>query len=187
MGVKFSSIFAALKPKRRWFQFSLRTLFVVMTVFAVWLGLRVHEGRKQQRAIAVIEELSGRYFYYYDADPHYQTSMAMMLMVSTGEPPAGTVRPQWLRRWVPDEYLADIVWVNVGYRRATDEHLRAIGALKSLRRLDLTQTDVTDEGLQHLYGCKRLEEVYLVNSEVTEQGVGELQEALPNCKIHYQY
>jgi hypothetical protein len=25
-------------PKRRWFQFSLRTMFVVVTVFACWLG-----------------------------------------------------------------------------------------------------------------------------------------------------
>jgi len=25
-------------PKRRWFSFSLRTLFVVVTAFAVWLG-----------------------------------------------------------------------------------------------------------------------------------------------------
>ena len=26
------------RPKRRWFRFSLRTLFVVVTVFCVWLG-----------------------------------------------------------------------------------------------------------------------------------------------------
>ena len=29
-------------PKRRWFRFSLRTLFVVVTVFAIWLGYHVN-------------------------------------------------------------------------------------------------------------------------------------------------
>jgi len=35
-------------PKRRWFRFSLRTLFVVVTVFAVWLGLEVKFVRDRQ-------------------------------------------------------------------------------------------------------------------------------------------
>ena len=38
-------------PRRRWFQFGLRTMFVVVTVFAVWLGLElnyIHE-RKAMR------------------------------------------------------------------------------------------------------------------------------------------
>jgi hypothetical protein len=29
------------KPRRRWFSFSLRTLFVLVTIFGVWLGLQV--------------------------------------------------------------------------------------------------------------------------------------------------
>ncbi len=29
-------------PKRRWFRFSLRTLFVVVTVLGVWLGMRAN-------------------------------------------------------------------------------------------------------------------------------------------------
>ena len=31
-----------LAPKRRWFQFSLRTLFVVVTVFGCWLGYELN-------------------------------------------------------------------------------------------------------------------------------------------------
>ena len=43
-------------PRRRWFSFSLRTLFVVVTIFCVWLGWQVrivHERR------AVLDEIAG--------------------------------------------------------------------------------------------------------------------------------
>ena len=38
------------KRKRRWFQFSLRTLMIAVTLFTVWLGLEWHSasGWKQQ-------------------------------------------------------------------------------------------------------------------------------------------
>ena len=39
------------RPTRRpWFRFSLRTMFVVVTVFAVWLGWRPHDMRARQAA-----------------------------------------------------------------------------------------------------------------------------------------
>lgn len=36
------------KPPRRWFKFSLRTLFVVITLFAVWLGWEMKFIRARQ-------------------------------------------------------------------------------------------------------------------------------------------
>ncbi len=35
--------------KRRWFRFSLRTLFVVVTVFGVWLGWEIKYVRDRRR------------------------------------------------------------------------------------------------------------------------------------------
>src|SRR5262245_12117282 len=46
------------KPKRRWLQFSLRTMLVVMTLASVglgWLAYERNEVRKRQEAIAAIE------------------------------------------------------------------------------------------------------------------------------------
>ena len=37
-------------PKRRWFAYSLRTLFVVMTVFACWLGYQLNWIRQRHNA-----------------------------------------------------------------------------------------------------------------------------------------
>ena len=39
------------KPRRRWLQFSLRTLFVVVTVFCVWMGLVTKAARDQRQAV----------------------------------------------------------------------------------------------------------------------------------------
>ena len=35
------------KPNRRWLQYSLRTFFVLLTVFGVWLGVVVHRANEQ--------------------------------------------------------------------------------------------------------------------------------------------
>ena len=36
-------------PKRRWFQFSLWAMFVVLTVFTCWLGWNLYRGKERQR------------------------------------------------------------------------------------------------------------------------------------------
>jgi hypothetical protein len=48
------------KPRRRWLQFSLRTLMVLVMVASVrlmWLGMKVREARKEREAAKAIEQL----------------------------------------------------------------------------------------------------------------------------------
>jgi len=50
------------KRKRRWFQCSLRTLLVLMLVFACgfgWLAYQIKRAREQWQAVAAIEKLGG--------------------------------------------------------------------------------------------------------------------------------
>ncbi len=46
-------------PKRRWFRFSLRTLFVVVTVFGVWLGWNLHQVQERNRLMDHIAACGG--------------------------------------------------------------------------------------------------------------------------------
>ena len=51
------------EPPRRWFQFSLRTLLIVVTVASVtlgWIGWRLGQVRREQATIAWVVEMGGR-------------------------------------------------------------------------------------------------------------------------------
>src|SRR5208282_2405442 len=51
------------KPKLRWFQFSLRTLLVFVTLCAIpcsWLAIVVQQAKRERAAVATIEKLGGR-------------------------------------------------------------------------------------------------------------------------------
>ena len=39
------------RPRRRWYRFSLRTLFVLLTLFCVWLGVQVKWIRDRHEAV----------------------------------------------------------------------------------------------------------------------------------------
>ena len=43
-------------PKRRWYQFSLRTLVVLLLVGGVFCGWRVHRAQKNRQRVAAIEK-----------------------------------------------------------------------------------------------------------------------------------
>ncbi len=55
---------ANVKPRRRWFQFSLRTLLIVVTLVAgllvAWRAY-VEPYRRQRETMKLVEELGGRY------------------------------------------------------------------------------------------------------------------------------
>jgi hypothetical protein len=46
----------ALLPSRRWLRFSLRGLFIVITLFGIWLGVQVNWLRKRQEARRWIQQ-----------------------------------------------------------------------------------------------------------------------------------
>ncbi len=46
-------------PKRRWPRFSLRTLFVVVTAFACWLGWNLHQVREHNRIAVQLLKANG--------------------------------------------------------------------------------------------------------------------------------
>ena len=56
-------LLSMLKPKRRWAQFSLGTMFVVVTVLCVWLAVQVHRARELKSAVAAVEALGGKVVY----------------------------------------------------------------------------------------------------------------------------
>jgi hypothetical protein len=178
-------------PKRYWFRFSLRTLLVLMTVLAIWLGLYAKRLRDRRDAILAIDQM--------DATIGVQTR-----------------GPTWLRPVFRDErYFWDVGAVAFpATRRLTDDDLHQLmnyldrfnavnqlklsgsqitdAGLESLAQvsdtliiLDLKDTAVSDRGVMHLKRLKALRDLFIRGTNISEAGVSDLQQELPNCTIHH--
>ena len=58
------------KPKRRLLRFSLRAMLLVLTVFGVWLGVKVNRANNQRAVVAWLTENGGwvMYDWWFDKD-----------------------------------------------------------------------------------------------------------------------
>ena len=175
--------------KRSWFRFSLKTLLVLMTALAIWLGLYAKSFRDRRDAIAEVKLLDGSISLKYDG-------------------------PAWLRRLVRDEtYFWNPIAVRfTGPHRLTDIELQKImkqllsfqdlnylmlansqitnAGLEqllplrdNLETIDISGTDISDEGIVHLKRFSKLTLLRIQHTNVTPNGVVELQQSLPSCKI----
>lgn len=111
------------KPRPRWYQFSLRTLLLVLAVAAglamVW-RVHVEPYRRQRQTMALIEELAGTY---------------------------GTVEcPKWLS-WVHGQEAQNLDLVNLADCDDPTAYLDAVAALPALRTLAVGGPRFTDEHL----------------------------------------
>ena len=170
-------------PKRRWFQFSLRTLLVFVLSASIgmsWLAVRLQRAKRQKEAVEAIVKSGGivRYDYQYDA---------------SGNEIRGAKLPGavWLRKCLGDDFFTTVVGVDFdgpvwqpasgwdlggfGRRNVTDADLLHLKSLSQLRSLDLDSTEVTDAGIEHLKGLNRLESLNLDGTEVTDAGIEHLQ------------
>jgi hypothetical protein len=167
MGLSTSKIAAFLKPKRRWFQFSLATLFLVTTALAVWLSIWTSRARKQQRAVEAIEQRGGRVGYSYET--------------KKGPGPPTPPGPQWLRDSLGIDYLDHVVGANLTGDTFTDTDLELLQGLPRLENLALRSANVTDAGLVHLRSVHHVFYLDLVSDRITDAGLANL-EALPRLE-----
>jgi hypothetical protein len=186
----------ATKPpwfgKRSWLRFSLRTLFVIVTVACIALGIVLHRVRARREALRAIDELGGGYSIVIDG-------------------------PEWLRSIINDDkYFYDISRIsfrNRPERPFTDDDLASvidsINVFRRPKEMDLAETDVTDDGLRLLSRIRNVESVYLYcnpitdaglanleplrslktldlfETNVTEEGVARFKRSVPGCTVQY--
>ncbi len=159
------------KPKRRWYQYTLRTLLAVMLLCALacsWYADRVEQARRQGEAVRLLGEGE---FAIYD----YQFD-AVGDMLEDAKP----ATPQWLQDWWGTDFFHRVVVIHVNRR----ESLQRVGKLRWLEELYVS-CETTDADLVHFQGLKRLKRLDLCRSRITEEGAKELQKALPRCQIDW--
>jgi hypothetical protein len=172
---------------RRWFRFSLRTLFLVTTVLAIWLAFKVHAARQQQEAVALYLRLGGTIRYDYEID---QSGRLIRNATPSGWP--------WLRSYVGSEYfdsvsvlsmttkpvsdpdtrplvgLPHLLQLWLGHTKISDDAMDSISQLRMLRQLELSNTGITDTGLMRLLQLPHLTYLQLDSTTVTDEGVESL-------------
>jgi hypothetical protein len=179
------------KRKRRWYQYSLRTFLLLITIFAIWLDWLSNEARKQRQAVAWVHEMGGTVYYDYELDKLGE-------LKEDATPPG----PVWLRETLGIHFMADVTVVE--FHETTEVNdATPLAGLKNLLVLDLWNTRVSDvtplAGLKNLQwirlvgtevsdltplaGLKNLEFLDLTGSLVSEEQVNSLRKALPNCHI----
>ncbi len=155
MARPIAKLVSMLTPKRRWAQFSLATMFLVVTVLCVGLSLVVVPAERQRRAVAAIEALGGQVRY---VKPDKKASEAFPR--------------RFPRRWLPRDYVDRVQYVDLRRAQVTDAGLAHLHGLTGLKHLWLTQ--ITDAELAHLQGLTGLEALYSDQGKVTDAGLSHL-------------
>lgn len=172
-------------PKRRWFQFRLRTLLIIVLVLSLplsWFAWKMEKARRQRTTIIEIESLGGRVIYDWQADLHHWDAMQ---------------RPDhsWQRRLFGDDFcdqaysatlrgpeffdsrldllkgLDGLKWVIVRDARVMGSGLASLRGIACLEGVSVDNCPLTDDGLKHLQECSDLECVCLRKTEISGDGL----------------
>jgi hypothetical protein len=176
------------KPRRRWLQFSLRTVMVAVLFLGCglgWFAREVQRVRAQRKAAAAIEKLGGGVGYADESDGRIRGAVAWMGKLF-GEDLSGDVTSVILDGPSINDAalahlrgLAQLRWLSLTNTRISDAGLTHLRGLRELGSLELANTMVSDTGLAHLRGLTRLWYMDLNNTQVSDAGAKELKKALP--------
>jgi hypothetical protein len=180
---------------RRWLRFSLRGLFIALTLICVWFGWSVECRRRQQKLIDAIYELGGEVIYerapnalddfLYGANEPIEVNL-----VSRSPTDAIFAR---LRRFkklrilrMRGAYITNAGIAELGTMTALetlelfypfigDEGASHLSRLSNLRKLTITDAQLSDTGLRFLEPLQNLQDLTLKNVPITSAGLVHLE------------
>ncbi len=184
--------------KPRWYQFSLRTLLLVISAICLgpggYVAYKQGKAKEMQQTVAAIESLGG--YVFYDESVPVRSGLKKMIL---GDDSFGNVsgvdfnplktenrqitdRDLRLLRSFPR--LNHLVIKNC--QQVSDDGLSELSRLSNLQYLYLNDTPITDAGLAHLAALKNLKELSLTDTKVTGAGLVQLS-GLTNLNFLYLY
>jgi hypothetical protein len=176
------------KTKLRWYQYSLRSLFVLTTLVAIgmsWVATKIQQKRAERLALSQIEKLGGL-VHVIGPEGEGDTSIIVYVWKKPAE-------PRWLRRvigediwdngydiWLPAEDICGI-----GGYECTDHDLARIpwSDFRRLRAVYIFSRKVTDEGLSKLETLRSIEALLIVETKITDGGIERFKRVFPQCFI----
>ena len=158
------------KPKHNWFRFSLRTLLLLITVFAVWLGFTVSAARRQREAVSAIFSAGGRVSYDFGKFPRRGK------MDEINPRPRPTIAPDWLRERLGDDFCSNVVSVGFDQKNVQASTLRQLSQCSELATLQINRMPAPFEAshLEALTELTGLRELCLNGQGIDGEAVGML-------------
>lgn len=153
------------KPRRRWYQFSLLTLLIGLTLFSLPLGYVAWEREQCRRGEAAIEML--------DTLIIEHPRSPMFAGVKEVNRPSSK-RPTWLISVLGDDRFREVHAAEVYGDFITDADLRHLMSLPNLTDVWIDAPNVTDDGISNLRGLKDVEKfcfIYNVKSSERKWGI----------------
>jgi hypothetical protein len=184
------------RRKRRWYQFSLRTLLILTALIAVAaasLGTRIERKRKERESVEAIRKFGSVLYESYQMEPAGPAWLRFLL----GDNFFSEVVSVALENWPDDArelgdaemsnlkrftYLRDL---NIRDCKVTAAGMTQVKELSHLVWIDFQGSNINDAELANLKGLVNLQDLNLQRTQVTAAGIDELRKALPNCKIIY--
>jgi hypothetical protein len=158
-------------PKLRWYQYRLRTLFLITFLVAVaysWLAVKIEQAQKQKKAADALRKNGTNVLVAYD----YETDSSGAR--NYGATPPG---PAWLRNWLGDDFFGTVTGVSIlplG-KSASKPDLKPLEDLTHLKELPLCTGAITADDLVHLEGLFQLNYLNLEENQITGDGLKHLK------------
>ena len=174
-----------LLPSRRWFQFSLRSLLLAMTLASLPLGYIAHERQDAQRHQQIAAALETKGIWILPGPKSRQPAMSWLLGDDTLTRGVGIDIEKRQRVLLSEQDTAfaaaqlknfpDMLSLDFSETRISDASLRDLQGLYKLTHLHLARTKITDAGVPAITALKQLKDLNLSGTKVTDAGVAELQ------------
>jgi hypothetical protein len=161
----------------RRFQFSIRTLLVMVVVVALpcsWLAVEMKKSREQKARVAAIEKVGGRI--EYDEDFDYSYPDDVYHTHTTGDcirEGAGRPWPAWILRLLGKDFFANVVSVDLLF--AGDGVENALTQVRGLRQLQQLTVCNIESGLDNLRELTHLRSLKC-DCDLNDQMEGQLRE-----------
>ncbi len=174
MSVSDQSI--ASKPKRRWYQYSLRTLFYVTAVVAVLCGGFSHKRRVEQQRELIRQEfrqVNGEVrwdtAHWWSPEATWASFTSEAYFHLTRFYSGDEITDDQLDRLKPRLQYVETLFLDG--TQVTDRGLEHFEDMQELRNLSLGSTAVTNSGLSHLAKLTRLEWLNLCGTGIPDRTI----------------
>jgi hypothetical protein len=154
-------------------QFSLRTLLLVMTVLCLVGGWWLNGAYRQRTAV--------RHFYALTAPR--ANLLGYEQLTTFGYRNQGKdeyykpIVPEylhWLRDMIGEDCFGEVTGVQLNHTAATNDDLRYLADLPHIERVSLPSTQVTGEGLIRMPGCRNLRGLQLDQLPISDEAIESL-------------